>query len=328
MNRFTLTSVLTLALATQILSAPPKLEFPNDNKIQAKGDWVNVSPTTDATTVTYVGLSGLDPFPQDALKDTKRFVLPVRGLPEGEYKFIAFATKGDEHTVVKLSVIVGKPKPVNPDIKPEPDTDPDADPDPDNLTNHDNSKAPTKGAYVLIIHETGPDKPISAEHFTLMYGQESREFLDKYTNFYRVYDKDATPSEQPWKEALERKRDSIPWIIVVYNQKYIHEGPLPTSIDGLKKIFAENNIRINPRRGVPNGVLDRQVKPLTNVTPGVVTQNPFPKTTPRDSIQHITVRPATPHNTRYPATGGTAPTYILAPGVVRHGSTSRQNCPT
>ena len=42
------------------------------------------------------------------LKDSRTFVLPVRGLSEGKYRFKGVASLNDEHTVFDFWIIVGK----------------------------------------------------------------------------------------------------------------------------------------------------------------------------------------------------------------------------
>jgi hypothetical protein len=98
---------LIVLLASGVgLSVPPAVEIPQETR--ATGDFVTLVPKTDAKTITYVALSGVDPFPSALLKDSRTFVLPVRGLPEGKYRFKGVASKNDEHTVFDFYIVVGK----------------------------------------------------------------------------------------------------------------------------------------------------------------------------------------------------------------------------
>jgi hypothetical protein len=122
-------TLAVLAWAGVALGEPPKLTIPAE--VKAQGDYVTLTPTTEAKAVSYVGKSGVDPFPSELLKDARTFVLPVRGLPAGRYKFTAVGSLNDEHTRVAFEVVVGDAPPdVPPDVPPGP-VDPDVPPAPD-----------------------------------------------------------------------------------------------------------------------------------------------------------------------------------------------------
>jgi hypothetical protein len=94
------------------------IEIPAE--VRAAGDYVTLIPKTDAKAITYVGLSGIEPFPSEFLKDPRAFVLPVRGLPAGRYKFVAVGSLNDVHGKVVFSVFVGDAPPGPPDPGPTP----------------------------------------------------------------------------------------------------------------------------------------------------------------------------------------------------------------
>jgi hypothetical protein len=111
--------ISALALLVAVVPAwaePPKLVVPAE--LKPAGDYATFAPSTADTTakaVTYVGLSGVEPFPSAFLKDSRAFVLPVRGLAAGRYKFRAVGSLNDEHATADFVVVVGDaPPPVDP----------------------------------------------------------------------------------------------------------------------------------------------------------------------------------------------------------------------
>lgn len=128
-------TVLFLFLASTAIGAPPSVDVPTE--IVASGDFTIVSPKTDAKAISYVGLSGVDPFPSVFLKDSKVFVLPTRGLTTGVYEFAGVASANDEHTVFRFKVRVG-PSVVVPPV--DPPTQP-------------------AGLYFMIVRADGPAAP-------------------------------------------------------------------------------------------------------------------------------------------------------------------------
>lgn len=127
------------------LAAPPALEIPAE--VRPAGEYVRFSPKTDALGVTYIGLSGLDPFPSEELKDAKRFLLHTRGVADGRYKFAAIgASATGEQTRVDFVVIVGDPANPKPPV-PDPNKPvPVPVPDPSTLL--------TAPVYVIIVEES------------------------------------------------------------------------------------------------------------------------------------------------------------------------------
>ncbi len=119
---------VVLALATVASAAPPKLDIPPE--VRPSGQYVDFDPATDAVSVEYVGLSGVEPVPARRLSDKRAFLMDTRGLPEGEYVFVAVAaSKGGEQTRVRFAVVIGKrPTPLPPVPTPTPTPTPEPTP--------------------------------------------------------------------------------------------------------------------------------------------------------------------------------------------------------
>ncbi len=129
MKRFACVLILLWAVPAwgkdpEPIPTPPKpadtvLTIPAETR--ATSDYVRIVPTTNAAAVLYFGLSGVDPFPSELLKDGRVFCLPVRGLAAGRYKFIGVGTLSDSQVRADFAVIVGTP---TPDPLPVPPTPP------------------------------------------------------------------------------------------------------------------------------------------------------------------------------------------------------------
>lgn len=215
---------------------PPKLEI--EKLIEAKGDYVTFVPITDATVVTYIGLSGVEPFPSEMLKDSKSFVLPIRGLKDNTYHFVAIAIKQNDFTRREFSVKVGQAPQPPPDVDPKPPI-PEPKPKPDPAL--DDAPTTTAGLHVAILHETG--QRVTQAQFNVMYGKETRNYLDTVcdrlnsTPQWRIIDKDAQTIGEPWKSLLKRKHPDLPWLVVMSGKKYVYEGKLPESSEELVKLI-------------------------------------------------------------------------------------------
>lgn len=96
--------------ATAAPAATLKLRI--DAEVKATEQFVIIVPDTDAVSVVYVGLDGLDPFPTALLKDSRQFVLYTRGIAEGRYRFAAVgASATGAQARVNFTVVIGKPPP-------------------------------------------------------------------------------------------------------------------------------------------------------------------------------------------------------------------------
>lgn len=134
-------------------SPVPKLTIPDT--IKPVGDYAIWVPDdkTNVRAITYVPLSGVDPFPAALLADKRAFVLPVRGLPAGQYKFRAVGSLNDVHVQAEFAVAIGEAIPSPKPPKPEPPKpDPPKDPAP-----------PATGFYFLIVRPDGPAAPAFAK---------------------------------------------------------------------------------------------------------------------------------------------------------------------
>jgi hypothetical protein len=135
--------LLALLLPAPLWAAPPQVDIPAE--IVASSEYVTLQPTTEAKAITYIGLSGVDPFPAAFLKDPRSFILPVRGLSAARYRFAAIASLNDEHTRKDFVVVVGNPPPPVVTVPPDPTVPP--------------LVTPVAGMRVLAICETDTPLP-------------------------------------------------------------------------------------------------------------------------------------------------------------------------
>lgn len=219
--------LLSGSLGNVLNAAPPTLNI--EYEIEAKGDYVSFKPETNAVNIAYIGLSGIDPFPNNLLRDQTTFILSVRGLKEGQYHFTAIAILKDEYTRRNFIVRVGKiPVDPIPDPKPKPD-----DPKPDPKL--DNAPVETPGLHVIFIYESG--QQVNQDQFNILYGAKTAKYLNETCDRvnsqpnWRILDKNNVALTEPFKNALTRKRTSVPWVIVVSGKKYVYEGELKDTPD-------------------------------------------------------------------------------------------------
>jgi hypothetical protein len=215
-------------VTTSLIAGPPVIEIPSE--IRPSGDYARLTPKTDAVAISYVGLSGIDPFPSEDLKDPRRFLLPVRGLPVGKYRFAAIGTKGDEQTRQDFVVVVGDAPPTPPvPPGPTPPVPPGPTP-PDEL--------PVTNPRVLIVYETG--QTVTPGQHSAMYGNRVAEFLNSKcaagadgVKEWRVWDRDLNLSTAPkgWQEMMNRPRTAVPWLVIAGSGRLAYEGALPKTVD-------------------------------------------------------------------------------------------------
>lgn len=265
---------VALSMSAISLAEPPTLDI--QPEIIASGHYVSFAPKTDAKSVIYIGLSGIEPFPSEMLKDGRSFLLPVSGLKPGYYKFIAIGVKDNEVTRKDFKVKVGN---VKPDVEPKPD-DP-VDPVDPKL---DDASVDTNGLYVTIINESG--NRVTQPQFNVMYGATSTKWLDANTANvngnpqWRIIDQNNVPVTEPWASILKRKRDTIPWVVIISGKKYVYEGALsptmtPTQFVEMVKKYLPVNRKVGQTEA-PNssGVVVSQTR-HGNVVREVTTSNPF-----------------------------------------------------
>lgn len=187
--------------------------------------------------------------PKD-VQSTEQFdTLIVTNCPDGRFIFsvttitIELKVDWDSKEVTKEVIKKFYSVPVNVNNygpKPEPDIKPEPEPKP--------QPAPiqAEGLHVLIVFESKEKNLLSKEHFNIIYTLPFREYLDKVcstdsnaTAAYRIWDKDENTEyvEKKWQDAMSRKRDSIPWLIVSNPTKGGYEGPLPNSLEETKAII-------------------------------------------------------------------------------------------
>ncbi len=101
------------------------------------------------------------------------------------------------------------------------------------------------GFSVLILYESSDLSKYPKEQANIIYDQSIRQLLDSVcsteqgnnTKQYRVWDKDVVVTDsQPWKEAMARPHDSIPWIIIS-NGKTGTEEALPKNSQQCKDLI-------------------------------------------------------------------------------------------
>lgn len=110
--------LLAMLVSSATFAAPPTIDLPQ--QVVPSGDYATLVPKTDAVSVSYVGLSGVDAFPSEFLKDPRSFILPVRGLAKGDYKFAAVAASKDGEQVRKDFVVRVGGAPTDPVIPKDP----------------------------------------------------------------------------------------------------------------------------------------------------------------------------------------------------------------
>ncbi len=236
MTRFRLS--LAVALLWPLAAfGQPRLVIPAE--VKPAGQYVDLLPDTDAKSVSYIGMDGIDSFPARRLNDPRLFILDTRGLPAGVYRFAAVGTLLDKQTTVYFVVRIGdSPGPgPGPDPKPPEPKPPTPTPAP----------IPDAGFRVLIVYETA-DKLTSAQQ-AVIGSTVLRAYMDSHCvkrsgdnqPEYRIWDKDVVNQgleneSTIWQNAFKRPRASTPWLILSDGKKG-WEGPLPANVaDTLKKL--------------------------------------------------------------------------------------------
>jgi hypothetical protein len=212
--------VLSLVASGAIGQDAPKITIPADLKPVA--GYVRFTPDTNANTVVYIPLDEAYPFPSEELRDGRRFILPVMGLKDGTYRFVAVATKDDVPTIVSFSVKVGdatQPPPTKP-TDPVPPVKPTDPPTADGkvfflLVRPD---GPAQADYVRILSDPAWD-----EHRKAGIVVKDKTFSDSRS----IY---TAPSGTP-----------LPFVVTLRSGKtesIVISGPvaLPTTSDGIRKL--------------------------------------------------------------------------------------------
>lgn len=197
-------ATLLLLFASPAFAAPPLIDIPPE--VRPAGDYVLHMPKTDATSVTYVGLSGVDAFPSGLLKDPRMFALQTRGLQPGRYRFAAVAAKDGEQARTDFVVLVGDaPTPPGPGPDPMP-------------------PAPVAPLRVIFVYETA--KPLTPQHQQVVFGEVVRQYLDARSLGWRRYDKDVVGANEPDVEvkalwtAAKGKVAATPCVVIGSAQRF------------------------------------------------------------------------------------------------------------
>jgi len=213
--RITLTTALLILCNLQSFAAPPKLEIPTE--LKPTGDYVTHKPKTDAVSIIYVGLSGIDAFPSEFLKDSRDFILPTRGIPTGVYKFSAVAASATGEQVRQdFTVVIGKPV-VIPPVDPPPIGPP----------------PPTSNLYFLVVRPDGPADP----NFTKVWSMKEWDSLAFMGHSFK--DKPLTEASISLT-ALNISLPpgtTLPCVLTLRNKKLVAgPTPLPTTSDGILQL--------------------------------------------------------------------------------------------
>lgn len=144
----------------------------------------------------------------------------------GKYQVLAIATAANKAPAIESIVVdVGGVQP-QPDPTPQPPVPP---------TPSDVVPIPGDGLRVLIIYEQDDQAKYNASQLKQLYSLTFRQYLNsvcvKNTSGmpeYRVLDEEVEGEQSIWLEAIKRKRDTLPWLIIS-NGKTGFEGPLPAN---------------------------------------------------------------------------------------------------
>lgn len=226
MTRFSAVA-LTFLLACPVWADPPKIAIPAE--VAPSGQYVHFVPATDAVSITYVGLSGVEPIPAELLKDPRLFLLDTRGLAPGRYQFVAVgASATGEQARVSFVVPIGNVPPTPPGPTPPVPTPPGPTPAP---------PIPLAGLRVLFVFESEDLSRYPVGQLAALYSGEIRSYLAAKcakavdgTPERRFWDQniDTTGAAPHWQAVMQRPRTTLPWLIISTGTTG-YEGPLPAT---------------------------------------------------------------------------------------------------
>lgn len=106
---------------------------------------------------------------------------------------------------------------------------------------------PGDGLRVLIVYDSATLSALPKEQISMMYGGELRGYLNSHcvkgpdgkTPEWRIWSAEVPTGAESktWQDAMARKRDKLPWLIVAKDGKLGFEGPLPTTTAETMKII-------------------------------------------------------------------------------------------
>lgn len=229
--------LIAFLAAMPLLAAPPAVDIPAE--VRPAGQYVTLSPKTEAVAITYIGLSGIEPLPAVMLKDPRMFLLDTRGLAEGRYKFVAVASLKDEHTRVDFDVVIGIAPPVVTPPGPGPVNPPGPSPG-----------TPLTGMRVLILEETSPTtQPTKAQQEalhspTVMAYLDQKAAVSSGERRWRRLDPDVTVANLPkvWQDMRAAVTNATTPQVVVAGlvggvEKIVFTGPYPATPDEALAFF-------------------------------------------------------------------------------------------
>lgn len=229
MKKFALVPILLLfafhATATDPTPPAPPTPAPAlaiPDTITPVGDYATFAPDASTTVraVTYIGISGVSPFPSAMLADKRAFVLPTRGLAAGKYVFIAVGSLNDVHVQKEFAVIVGgTPPPQPPGPGPQPGPAPVNEP-----------------LWVIVLEESSARTPATAKVIAdLMFWQS----LAQAGHHWAIEDKDTqTQAVQSHYAAVKAANVSLPALVLVNNAGVVRKvTPLPANVADVKAII-------------------------------------------------------------------------------------------
>lgn len=135
--------------------------------------------------------------------------------------------------ISEWKILITGMSPIPPDPKPDDPQPPP--PKPDQV-----APIPVPGFRVLVLYDSrlGVPQQTTAKAVRDYAAAHCAKGPDNKTAEYRVLDAEANVSNmtEVWKNAIARKRTSLPWI-VVSNGKQGYEGPLPPTTDDTLKLL-------------------------------------------------------------------------------------------
>lgn len=90
---------------------------------------------------------------------------------------------------------------------------------------------PATGLHVLIVEETDDRGRVPAGQLAVLTTTKVQAAVEAAGGVFRQYDDDPEIADPVWRDARNRPRTSLPWIIVSNGAKGGVEQPLPASID-------------------------------------------------------------------------------------------------